>query len=149
MVAAVIVWRWAKSSCGQHKIPDSVGGGVRGVSIYRCLLNSTGIPKLKIRRSHDRLIFNMWIPIHEKTVFILRRDPVRQQPWYTPISLNNSSLSERRIKFVTFNVYVRVFLRTGSYVHFSHSGNFMTTTSFYWTENPNFTQLYCISNINN
>ena len=30
---------------------------------------------LKIRRSHDRLIFNMGIPIPGKTVFILRRGP--------------------------------------------------------------------------
>ena len=28
------------------------------------------------RRSHDRLIFTMEIPIHGKTVFILRRSPV-------------------------------------------------------------------------
>ena len=31
---------------------------------------------LKIRRSHDRLIFNMAIPILGKTVFILRRGPI-------------------------------------------------------------------------
>ena len=30
---------------------------------------------LKIRRSHDRLIFNMGIPIPGKAVFILRRGP--------------------------------------------------------------------------
>ena len=32
-----------------------------------------GIPMLKIRRSCDRLIFNMGIPIPEETIFILRR----------------------------------------------------------------------------
>ena len=34
-----------------------------------------GIPMLKIRRSHDRLIFNMGIPIPGKKVFILKRGP--------------------------------------------------------------------------
>ena len=45
------------------------------VSISRCHLTSIGIPMLKIRRSHDRLIFNMGIPIPGKTVFILRQGP--------------------------------------------------------------------------
>ena len=34
-----------------------------------------GIPTLKIRRSRDRLVFNMGIPYLRKTVFILRRGP--------------------------------------------------------------------------
>ena len=34
-----------------------------GVSIYRCRLTSIGIPMLKIRRSRDRLIFNVGIAI--------------------------------------------------------------------------------------
>ena len=33
------------------------------------------IPTLQIRRSHDRLIYNMGIAYLGKTVFILRRDP--------------------------------------------------------------------------
>ena len=33
------------------------------VSILRCHLTSIGIPMLKIRRSNDRLIFNMGIPV--------------------------------------------------------------------------------------
>ena len=37
-----------------------------GVSIYSCRLTRIGIPMLKIRRSHDRLIFNMGIPIPGK-----------------------------------------------------------------------------------
>ena len=35
---------------------------LRGVSIKRCCLTSIGIPIIKIRRSHDRLIFIMEIP---------------------------------------------------------------------------------------
>ena len=36
------------------------------VSILRCRLTSIGITMLKIRRSHDRLIFNIGIPIPRK-----------------------------------------------------------------------------------
>ena len=36
---------------------------------------------LKIRRSHDRRIFDIGITISENTVFILRRDPVRPLEW--------------------------------------------------------------------
>ena len=46
------------------------------VSISRCHLTSIGIPIIKIRRSHDRLIFIMEIPIPGKTVFMLRLGPV-------------------------------------------------------------------------
>ena len=45
------------------------------LSIWRCLLTSTGITILKIRQSHDRLIFIMEIPKPGYTVFILRRGP--------------------------------------------------------------------------
>ena len=38
---------------------------------------------LKIRRSHDRLIFNMGIPIPEKIVFILRGGPDIQEWKYS------------------------------------------------------------------
>ena len=41
----------------------SAGANLGAVSIQRCRLTSIGIPMLKIRRSHDRLIFNMGIPI--------------------------------------------------------------------------------------
>ena len=34
-------------------------GGGRGLTIYKCRLTSIGIPMMKIRRSHDRLIFIM------------------------------------------------------------------------------------------
>ena len=43
------------------------------VSIWRCRLTSIGIPMLKIRRSRDRLMFNIVIPYLGKTVIILRR----------------------------------------------------------------------------
>ena len=36
------------------------------VSIWRCRLTSIGIPMLKMRQSHDRLIFSMGIPIPGK-----------------------------------------------------------------------------------
>ena len=47
------------------------------VSIQTCRLTSIGIPILKIRRSRDRLIFNMGILYPGKTVFILRQGPGR------------------------------------------------------------------------
>ena len=48
-----------------------------GVSTQKCCINIIGIPMLKIRRSCDRLIFNMGIPIPGKTVFILRHADFR------------------------------------------------------------------------
>ena len=47
-----------------------------GVSIQRCRLTSIGIPMLKIRRSYDRLIFNIGIRSRGKMVFISRRGRV-------------------------------------------------------------------------
>ena len=45
-------------------IIDGTGGCRQGtVSTERCRLTSTGIPMLKIRRSCDRIIFNMGIPL--------------------------------------------------------------------------------------
>ena len=41
-------------------------------------LTSIGIPVLKIRQSHNCLIFNMGIPIPGKDFFILRQDPGHQ-----------------------------------------------------------------------
>ena len=41
------------------------------VSILRCRLTSIGIPMLKIRRSHDRLIFNMGILISGRDSFYI------------------------------------------------------------------------------
>ena len=53
---------------------------------------------LKIRRSHDRLIFNMEIPYLAKTVFILRRGPgFRFQLSYTA---NDISISNDMNKFI-------------------------------------------------
>ena len=48
---------------------------VVAVSIKRCRLTNIGISMLKIRRSRDRLIFNMEIPYLGKTVFILKTGP--------------------------------------------------------------------------
>ena len=48
-------------------------------SVERCLI-SIGTPMLKIRRSRDRLIFNMGILIPEKDVFVLRQGPVVPSP---------------------------------------------------------------------
>ena len=47
----------------------------RLVSIYICCLTSKGIPMLKIRRSHDRLILNMGIPIPGKDGLYIERGP--------------------------------------------------------------------------
>ena len=46
------------------------------INIKRRHVTSIGIPMLKIRRSHGRLIFNMGILIPWKMVFILRQGPV-------------------------------------------------------------------------
>ena len=43
--------------------------------VVKCRFTSIGIPIIKIRLSHDRLIFIMGIAIPEKTIFILRWDP--------------------------------------------------------------------------
>ena len=45
------------------------------VSIWRCCLTSIGIPMLKIRRSCDRLIFNMGIPIPGKDSLYIEMAP--------------------------------------------------------------------------
>ena len=41
---------------------------------------------LKIRRSHDRLIFNMWIPISGKMVFTLRWSSGLRKTWHCKIT---------------------------------------------------------------
>ena len=41
----------------------------------RTLIPAMGIPMLKIRRSRDRLVFTMGIPIAGMSFFILRRSP--------------------------------------------------------------------------
>ena len=68
MVAIALQWLDKGRMRGKHG----------GVSIERCRLtsiHSIGIPKLKTKRSRDRPIFNMGIPILGKTVFILRHNP--------------------------------------------------------------------------
>ena len=46
-----------------------------GVSIYICHVTSIGIPMLKIRRSRDRLIFNMGIHIPGKDGLYIEKGP--------------------------------------------------------------------------
>ena len=61
-------------------------------SQYKDHLTSIGIHMLKIRRSHDRLIFNMGIPIHGKDGLYIEtgprfcKEPRHQQPQYWPSS---------------------------------------------------------------
>ena len=75
------------------------------VSIYRCCLISIGIPMLKIRLSHDRLIFNMGIPIPGKDgLYIEMRPSMRANEitlkdighihWYLTITKHNDLQSE-------------------------------------------------------
>ena len=45
------------------------------ILIWRCRLASIGIHMLKVRQSHDCLIFNMGIPIPRNTALILRWGP--------------------------------------------------------------------------
>ena len=53
-----------------------IGGTILGaVSIWRCRITSIGIPMLKIRRSHECLIFNMGIPIPGKDGFYIEAGP--------------------------------------------------------------------------
>ena len=47
-------------------------------SIERCHLTSIGIPSLKIRRSHERLIFQMRIPIPRKDRLYIETGPCVQ-----------------------------------------------------------------------
>ena len=58
------------------KLIDVSKTGYRGaVSMQRCRLTSIGIPMLKIRRSRDRLIFNMGIPISGKDGLYIETGP--------------------------------------------------------------------------
>ena len=74
------------------------------IATYRCRLASIGIPKLKIRRSRDRLIFNMRIPISGNGSLYIEtgpwfshiRKPHFQQKFFNNMlyiyHMNNSSL---------------------------------------------------------
>ena len=50
---------------------------------------------LKIRRSGDRLIFNMGIPYLEKMVFILRRGPIRLVLFVDASPIKHSAITIR------------------------------------------------------
>ena len=70
------------------------------VSINSFRLIGIGIPTIKIRRSHDRIIFITEIPIPGKTVFILRRDP---GPTITRYTLHHSTQKEHWAQFELTN----------------------------------------------
>ena len=53
----------------------AVAGNLGPDSIYRCRLTSIGIPMLKIRRSRDRLVLNMEIPIPGKDGLYIETGP--------------------------------------------------------------------------
>ena len=77
------------------------------VSTSRCRPTSIGIPIWKIRRSRDRLIFNMGIPYPGKTVFILRRGPGLCYPYYlrfliqTPATRHSLILANKCVRLDT------------------------------------------------
>ena len=60
-----------------------------------CRLTSIGIPMLRIRRSHDRLIFNMRIPITGKMVFILKWGPhiSESKQWFVSFPIISTFIS--------------------------------------------------------
>ena len=59
---------------------SSIDGQIQGaVLIYRCRLTSIWIPIIKIRRSRDRLIFNMVIPIPGKDGIYIETGPCSQK----------------------------------------------------------------------
>ena len=58
------------------------GGCSIYIYIYR--VTSIGIPMLKIRRSCDRLIFNMWIPIPGKDGLYIETGPCSPHHWCEP-----------------------------------------------------------------
>ena len=72
----------------------------RASSQYRCRLTSISIPLLKIRRSQDRLIFNMGIPIPVNAVFILKWDPGSHSPYYAsqPEVVQDEIVEQSRIR---------------------------------------------------
>ena len=69
--AVVIIGRWL--------LPSLVDTGDICCHYWQHILVNIGIPIIKIRWSHDHLIFIMEIPIPGKTVFILRWGPGRQR----------------------------------------------------------------------
>ena len=62
-----------------------------GISIQRCHLTSIGIPMLKIRRSRDRFIFNMEIPIPGKDGLYIEMEPWFRRTSKTEFNHNRRS----------------------------------------------------------
>ena len=83
----------------------SVANALGAVSVWRCRLTSIGIPMLKIRRSHDRLIFNMGIPIPEKDGLNIETDSWR----YLTLALTNQlHVQLRRKRIIHVHVVSKV-----------------------------------------
>ena len=80
MRGAVYQNQWScpqpENSCGHRATRHDQGA----VSIKRCRLTCIGIPTLKIRRSCDRLIFNMGIPILVRRHLYIETAPRSPQP---------------------------------------------------------------------
>ena len=73
-VAIITQWSWIRIIILDQDRRHS-NGHQGAISIYRCILTSIGIPIIKIKQSHDHLIFIMEIFIPGKTVLILRQGP--------------------------------------------------------------------------
>ena len=58
-------WTWKQSTSSNQG----------AVAIERCRLTTVGIPMLKTRRSPDRLVFNMGIPIHGEDGLYIETKP--------------------------------------------------------------------------
>ena len=72
-----ILFSLATPTCCLHSFTDQINTNQRArghFKIYTCHLTSIGIPIIKIKWSHDHLIFIMAMFIPEKMVYILRQD---------------------------------------------------------------------------
>ena len=76
-----------------------------GAVIYRCYLNGIGIPIINIRRSRDRLIFIMVIPIPLKRHLYIETRPCTQRHFMISSSPDrvhgDNSVRSRAIAFLT------------------------------------------------
>ena len=77
------------------------------ISIEKCCLTSIGITMLKVRRSCDRLNFNMGIPYMGKTVFILRRGPGRL---WVILAGNKPQQSINRNRYSSYKEYSMIII---------------------------------------
>ena len=75
-----------------------------------CRLTSTGTPTLKIRRSRDRLIFNMGIPIPGRAGFYIETRLARGVAWYVLMLRPSSTFLLQTFSTVIFALGVFTFL---------------------------------------